>query len=502
MSSKHPSLGLEEKHNLWVVLAAVLLFAPLFRAGNRPLPLMVLELAALVLFALWWTQRKKQRQISIAETAMVGGILSIPLLQLIPLSPEFWAEAIPGRAFYAQGLRQALGEQFFSEHWRPLALIPSYGEAAWLALLPPVAVFLAARSLSAHQLQKLIYLFLGIATFQAVLGLIQYGAGPKSVFLLGNEHYSHSAAGTYINRNHLAGLLEMALPVVLALLIAAIGQPSRLSYSRGGWRQRFLTWSNRRGNRSMLYAAMALVILLGIVFTRSRAGIMLAMVGLFLSFLAFAGKVGSRKTYGTVGVLTFAGAMLALEIGLAPVLSRFAAMNESLQDGRWAIFSGTLQAIGEFFPFGSGSGSYAEVFPRFQADDFLIGAFIHRAHNDYLEWLLVGGLPVAILIIVGLLLYFRQWFKVWRGKQDSSFSFIQIGAGIGLFLLLLHTLVDFNLHIPANAIFFAFLLGIFFHPPKERRRRRQKDQVSPVAEPKPARPREIPPENRINPFKF
>lgn len=499
MSRIHCSSGLTKKYSSWVILAAILLFAPLFRAGNRPLPLICLELAALVLLALWWTQRKEQKPpISILESAIVGGILLLPLLQLIPVPPAFWAEILPGRGFYAEGLREALGD--FSVHWRPMALIPYHTEIAWLALLPPVAVFLTARSLSSRQLQRLVYLFLGMATFQAVLGLIQYGAGSESIFVLGNEHYAHSAAGTYVNRNHLAGLLEMALPVAVALLVAAIGRPLEFSYQPQGWRQRFLSWSNRRGNLSMLYAAMALVILLGIVFTRSRSGVLLAMVGLFLSFLAFAGQIGNRKSYGTVGTLTFAGTILAIEIGLAPVLSRFVVFAENLQDGRWVIFSGTLQAIGEFFPLGSGSGSFAEVFPRFQGADFFIGGLIHRAHNDYLEWLLVGGLPAAVLIVASLGLYFRQWLKVWRGKQDSGFYFIQIGAGIGLFLLLLHTTVDFNLHIPANAIFFAFLLGVFFHPVKERQRRRRKEQPVPVVEPRPTRPREIPPENRINPF--
>lgn len=499
MKSNYPLLGLEENQGLWVMLAAVLLFAPIFWAGNAPLPLIVLELAALVLLALFWAQRKEQRKVSIPELVIVAGIVLIPLLQLIPLPMEFWAEVLPGRMFYAEGLREALGEQSSSERWRSIALIPSAGEAAWLALLPPIAVFLVTRSLSSYQLQKLIYLFLGIAVFQAVLGLIQYGAGPESFFRLGNPYYRDSAVGTYVNRNHLAGLLEMALPVALALLIATIGKPSELLHQRGRWRQRLLSWGSRRGNRSILYAMMALVILLGIVFTRSRAGIMLAMLGLILSFFAFSGRIGGRKLYSTVGILAFAGAILALEIGLAPIFSRFAALDDPMREGRWSIFAGTLQAINEFFPFGSGSGSFAEVFQRFQPADFLAG-FVHRAHNDYLEWILVGGLPAAILIVASLLLYFRQGVKVWRWKYDSNFYFIQMGAGMGVFLLLLHTLVDFNLHIPANAIFFAFLLGIFFHPLKDRRRSQQKEIALSPMEYQPPKPREIPPENQVNPF--
>jgi O-antigen ligase len=241
------------------------------------------------------------------------------------------------------------------------------------------------------------------------------------------------------------------------------------------------------------------VILLGIVFTRSRAGILLAMICLLLSFFVFAPRIGAKKAYGTVGILAFAGAILALEIGLAPVMDRFA-FKDPLEDGRWAIFAGSLQAAGEFFPLGSGGGSFVEVFQRFQPADFF-GGLVHRAHNDYLEWLVVGGLPAAILIAAALFLYAWQWMRVWQGQYASTFSFIQMGAGLGLFLLLLHTGVDFNLHIPANAIFFAFLAGIFFRPPERRKRSNQHQVRSPEAVTDlPPQPRPIPPENQINPF--
>lgn len=491
------SSELKAQGSLWMVLAVILLFAPLFRAGNRPLPLMALEIAALVLLVIYWIPGSGRRELSIAEVALVGGILFVPLLQFIPLPPALWAEMLPGRAFYAEGLRHALGEASFFENWRPLTLTPYSTEAAWLALLLPVAVFLTTRNLSSQLLQRLIYLFLGIAVFQSVLGLIQYGAGPGSLFRLGNERWS-GASGTYASRNHLAGLLEMALPVALALLVGTFGKSSgSLNRRKNRWKRLF-SREGQRGNRSMLYAAIALVILLGIIFTRSRAGILLAMAGLLLCFFAFARRVGTREVYGAVGIVAFAGVILAFEIGLTPILNRFALM-DPLQEGRWAIFAGTLQAIGEFFPLGSGSGSYREVFPRFQPEVFF-GGGIYRAHNDYLEWLFVGGLAAAILIVAGILIYCRQWLTVWRGKQDSTFYFIQVGAGIGLLLLLLHTFVDFNLHIPANAIFFAFLLGVFFHPVQERRRSQRKQLSSPVEEYKPLRSREIPPENRVNPF--
>jgi len=156
------------------------------------------------------------------------------------------------------------------------------------------------------------------------------------------------------------------------------------------------------------------------------------------------------------------GVGLASLIGLAPVWSRFT-LQDPIEDGRWKIFDATLQAIGEFFPLGSGAGTFEDVMRRFHPADFP-GVTINRAHNDYLEWLLEFGLIAGLLIAVWLLLYLRQWGRVWKRGEWAPFRFAQAGAGIALLLMMLHTLVDFNLRIPANAVFTAFLAAVFFPP--------------------------------------
>jgi O-antigen ligase len=130
---------------------------------------------------------------------------------------------------------------------------------------------------------------------------------------------------------------------------------------------------------------------------------------------------------------------------------------------RWSIYIGTLQGIWEFFPAGSGFGTYPSVFRRFHPGD--VPQFVNHAHNDYLEWIFEGGLPAALLMLVLLALYILRWREIWpREEHWSPYSFMRISAGIGLFLIGLHGLIDFNLHIPANAVYFAFLAGVFFHP--------------------------------------
>jgi O-antigen ligase len=242
--------------------------------------------------------------------------------------------------------------------------------------------------------------------------------------------------------------------------------------------------------------------LLGLVFTRSRTGVLLAMLGIFLCMLAFSRRLGGSNVYGLVGTFTAIGIGLAVEIGLTPVLNRFT-LQDPLSDGRWEIYAGTLQAIGAFFPLGSGAGTFQEAFPRFHPSGLIVNNTINQAHNDYLEWLMEGGLLAAALVLVLLGVYCRQWFRVWARGAWSRFRFIQVGAGISVFLMILHGLTDFNLHIPANAVFFAFLAAVFVHrelpgpetgrskPPVTRRRISVQRRPPPTA---------IPPENQINPF--
>lgn len=489
---------------LFYGLVAVLVFAPLFRAGNRPLPLLVMELAALALLV-WrfWSPPPGGQPLSYPAQIFLALLFLLPLVQLLPVPFGLWAD-LPGRSFYGEALRQT--SEGADLGWRAISLIPTATEFSWLALLPPLAVFLAAIRLPTQLLLRLALVFLGIATAEALLGLIQYGDGPDSVFRLGNTLMGDSASGTYINRNHLAGLLEMALPVGLALLAATVGhsRPPHASGSRGRRRRTFRQWLARfsvaRLNQAALCGAAALAILLGLIFTRSRAGVSMAMLGILLCTLTFSYRLGGRNVYGLIGTFTAIGVGLASLIGLAPVWSRFT-LQDPVEDGRWKIFDATIQAIGEFFPLGSGAGTFEDVMRRFHPADFP-GVTINRAHNDYLEWLLEFGLMAAGLIAVWLLFYLRQWRRVWKRGEWMQFRFVQAGAGIALFLMMLHSLVDFNLRIPANAVFAALLAAIFFHRPQEEEHRRssRRWEAAGESESKPLSAQPIPPENQANPF--
>ena len=463
------------------ILGAMLIFAPLIKGGNRPLPLLILELAAIGLLCLLLLRPGFKQHLSRPLLLTLGALVALPLIQLLPL-PEFVWDWLPGRDFYAAA-SSAVGSP---PSYRTLSLIPNATESALLALLVPVAVFLATVSTSETQLRQLINLFIGLAVIQAIIGLAQFGTGSVTVLWPPEAGKIASAFGTYPNYDHFAGFLEMALPLVLALLIAHIDFGSHRTPTRQrsqNLRKRIsrLFASGIRFNAVAIYSGAALAILLGIIFSRSRTAIALVMLGILLCALLFGSRVGGQRSTRLVTLFTVIGIALAIEIGLAPVLARFA--DGGLVDHtRLSIFAGTIQGIREFFPFGSGLGSYPAVFRRFQPGD--VAYFVNHAHNDYLEWLFEGGLASAMLMLAFLTLYVLRWREIWPAGNGrwAPIAFVRIAAGISLLLMGLHGLIDFNLHIPANAAFFAFLAGVFFHPGT------QHGRAEPIVMPEPAKP--------------
>lgn len=438
------------------VLAALLLFAPLFRGGNQPLALLALELLALGLFVLIVHQGHRPLT-RLARWERLGLVLlvALPLVSLLPL-PVAWWGALPARSLYLDAM--ALFGDGAVPAWHSLSVVPHASRVSGLALLPPLAVFLATLVCPEPERRRLVYLFLAMAGLQAVLGLSQYGSREEFLFL--GMDSDGSAQGTYTNRNHFAGLFEMALPLAAALFAARFGQSTHSRrYHRPGIRALFAKVGAARINVAALFVGLFLLFGLAIVFSRSRTGIMLLILGIVVLTMVFAPRLGGRQTLRTAAGLVVMLVGFSMAVGLVPVLQRFA-LQDPLEDARWSIAGATLEGIGAFFPLGAGIGTYPEVFRRFHPDD--VPRFINHAHNDYLEWLFEGGILAAVLLLLLLAVYLRRVLHVLRGNRWRSDQYVKVGAAVGIFLLLLHGLVDYNLKTPANAIYFAFLAGLLF----------------------------------------
>ena len=439
------------------LLAGLLVLAPLFLGGRPPLPLMVLEVMGLALFVLLILTPKALAPLRRWPLIL---LLLIPLVQLIPLPLALW-QMMPGRGDYASLMESAVPHVM---NFLPLSLVPVSTESSFVGLLIFLAVLLTILVESQHRLKTWVLIALGVGLFEAVLGLAQYGGGPLSLLRFGPGFGSPSAVGTYTNRDHLAGLLEMLIPLSVAMLFASFRR-EEVAGTLKGWQNKL---ASLRFSGTFTYAAVFLLLILALIFTQSRAGIFLMLLGIFLCLTLFARRLGGNQSMGIGGTVSIIALLAAFEVGLIPVLSRFI-LEDPLQDLRWPMVSGLIQHLPNFLPFGSGLGTFGEVFERFQTAA-LNGFYINHAHNDVLEFLFEGGLIAALVLILFLLAYMRQWRRFWPQGRWHSHHFIQAGAGVSILLMGLHSLVDFNLHVPANLIYFALVIGLFFHEGSPRTR--------------------------------
>ncbi|MCF7994376.1 MAG: O-antigen ligase family protein [Chromatiaceae bacterium] len=490
---------------LWLLIA-ILIVTPLFRAGLTPLAALLSQLLAVGLLSvtLWSPRRLELRPI---EWLFIFLLLLTPLLYLIPL-PATLVASLPGREPYAAALALFPNEDMI-RGWRPLTLVPFSTAAAAVALLLPISVFIATRALDTERARLLVKVLLAITALQALIGLLQFGVaqgGLETAWGI-KAGTGGSGTGTYPNRNHLAGLIEMMLPIVLALLFYNLGRRESGAPNRG-LANRAAFWGSKSGNATIIYGSLALLLIIATVFTRSRTGIFLAMLAILLSTIVFARRIGGSNVYGPAGTIISLAVAAGIAIGLSPVLDRFSIGNME-EDARFTLFELSFQGAGQFFPFGSGPGTFPDVFPALQPIE-LGRFFINRAHNDYLEWFFDAGLLGLAMVVLVLAIYLRQWLKLSRAGDWSRGRFLQAGAGLGMLMVGLHEFVDYNLYTPANQVAFAVLAGVFFMPPERltatdkshrRRNRRTPDlDVTPAAPPPTVGPAQPPPNQIPNPF--
>ncbi len=454
----------------FVLLIAVMVATPIFRGGSTPLAALGNQLLALsLLVVVLWSPRRIMLQASQAVAILVLCVL--PAIYLLPI-PEGVVAWMPGREFY----NEAGAFLVPAEHHQPttLAIAPEVTTRATLSLLLPIAVFMAVRLLRPSQIEAVVMVVIVIAALQALLGLLQYGTAQGGGVPLKVEG-SHwlSAVGTYANRNHMAGLIALVLPVSLGLVFFAFGRATTASHIRTNRRTPIGQHASQTWPRALGLALITLLLIVGVIFTRSRAGIVLAMIGLILGSAVFSRQLGEEGTLRPVFLIAALASMVAISLGLAPVIDRFtiAAVEDDL---RWEVFEATWHGLADLFPFGGGAGAFATVFPAYQTLD-LGERFINRAHNDYLEYVFDLGIVGLLIIGAAAVLFFSQVPRLLNRRRYERLDFIRGGAAIGIVMLCIHELIDYNLAVPANQVVFALLFSIILYG--NERRTSSSDQV-------------------------
>ncbi|MFC7537250.1 O-antigen ligase family protein [Sphingomonas sp. GCM10030256] len=318
--------------------------------------------------------------------------------------------------------------------WRPLSLDPGATWRALLELLPAVALFAATAAASSRQRGQLALAVILFAAASVLLEAAQLiGVGWQA-----DPAHRLWGTGFFSNRNHQAAFLA------LAVVLVAFAGPARSKHSS----------SARAGMNLSSPARAALIILFsaGVLGTGSRAGLVLLALALASSVLAFAGWRRRTLVTGLAGLLALVSILLLSSAG-QKVIARFATAETDL---RFTFWSDALGALLEYWPVGSGLGTFPTVLPRFEPLDHVTTAFPNNAHNDWLELVMEAGVLGAIALTAVLVLLCRSAWQLWRGRGDA----LQTAAFLGLGLLLVHSVVDYPLRMTALSALAGLLAGL------------------------------------------
>jgi len=255
--------------------------------------------------------------------------------------------------------------------------------------------------------------------------------------------------GPYINHNHYAGMMEMAIPLAAGYVLSRPGDHSL------------------RG-RPALAGFAVLVPIASVLLSGSRGGMLSILVETLILGAVVLRRAPIRRARG-LAIWGIAGISLSLWLFLwmdpGQVSKRLAVLFEPSQQredesftGRKAVYLDSLRLLRDHPWVGTGLGSFGVAYSRYQT--LAVDVVIDHAHGDYVEALaetgIVGGAIIAAAIAIFIYLAFRNLGP--RLRQEPGW--MRFGAALGVCGLLIHSLTDFNLHIPANAIWFAVSAGV------------------------------------------
>src|SRR6266513_1706419 len=307
--------------------------------------------------------------------------------------------------------------------------------------------------------RRLVFAIVSLGVFEALYGLIQYLTGWQQIFAYVKKYYLEEATGTYVNRNHFAGFLEMILPFAVVLTLRG----TRPLFQNTSSRTTLRKIASRTELLSLVFwLFLAILLFVVLVLSRSRMGIISALVSI-VAILTLDGTASMRaRPRAAVAALFFLGVLgLVVWIGSDPVMSRFETLGQEYNLGgqnRISIWRDTLGLIRHHPLLGTGLGSFSTVYPSVQT--VFLTLLVEHAHCDYLEVASELGLPGAILVFGSIFWVLAQTAGQYKKTEESFDKAVSLGCIGSIAAILVHSLADFNLYIPANALVFTVILAL------------------------------------------
>jgi O-antigen ligase len=413
----------------------VLLTAPLAFGAVQPWAIFLLEASAAVLCLAWGYRQWKSRELKVTRHP-----LYIPMLAFGALVVAQWLAGITAYRHVTYSL---------------LFLYFSYGMLAFV-------VTQALRRSS--QVRPLAWVVCGYGVVLASFALLQGIAPNGKLYWVWPLEQGGLIYGPYVNHNHYAGLMEMLTPFPLVLALSR----------------------HTDGNRKLVVAGIAALMAGTIFLSGSRGGMLGFGVQVAVLAVLLRPQRGDWKQPVALGVFLAVMIGFLIWIGGNELTRRLVSIQsearQELTGGvRLTIDRDCLRMLREKPFLGWGLGTFPVVYPQFRS--FYTSFFVNQAHNDYLQLLVETGIAGFAIALWFLALTFRRAWAKLENWTETVNGTLTVAALLGCIGILVHSFLDFNLQIPANAAWFYVLCAVAAADPFPESQRRRNRRYNLILEP-------------------
>ncbi|MCC6212142.1 MAG: O-antigen ligase family protein [Burkholderiales bacterium] len=385
--------------------------------------------------------------------ALLALWLACLLLQWLPL-PAGWVRVLSPQAAALHAAADAPG----ASRLVTLSVDPHATYVFWLKSCAYAAAF-ALTLLLVRGRRRLAWLCGAIVAsglVQAFYGSLLHLAKVDMEILGMPIQHAAQASGGFVNRNHLAGLLEMSLAVGIGLMIGQLEDRPRRS-----WREFVHDTARLLLSGKAMLRLVLVIMVVALVMTRSRMG----NTAFFASLLA-AGAIGlALSRHAPRGTVLLIGSLIAIDValigawfGVEHTMQRIAETTVKDVEERVEPGLDALRILADYPLFGTGAGTFYAAYPAYRRPE--INAQFDHAHNDFLQFLAETGLVGAGLMTLFVLTALACALLAQARRRDPLARGVAFGVTMGVIAIGIHSTVDFNLQIPANAFLFTILLAL------------------------------------------
>lgn len=442
-----------------VVVLLMVCLSPWFFGSVHPISEFVLYASLGLILALWAARILIEWRLPWPRCPVAFCLVALFLLgvwQLTPHSDSLLAKLSPSTSSLYQELlptaHEILPDGTPSERVSPspgttLSLYPQGTRTALVRLLAVLLLFLAVRQncASAASLRRLALAGLFNGTLLAFFALIQFFSSKPQV-LFWSFVSEGSVFGPFICRNHFPFYLNLCIGLSIGLLI-----------SLGAGRK------HRRGllqdPRALWIAAAIVLMVTSVAFSLSRGGVLSLLAGCLVCLLIRLFQSRRAGSWELIGLVAVSVVLLVGWFGFDLVAGRLGTIweGEAYKESRAPVWSQLYPMVRDFPLWGAGYGSLPYLEPLYRSSTHDSGWVVEHAHNEYLEALVEGGAVRLVLMLAGIgFIYFLATRALRRGRGLPVGGLV-LGAVLGFTTLVIHSVGDFGIHIPAIAVLTAVL---------------------------------------------